>query len=239
MTPLLLAPLLAAEPAPGLSLTFDEIAVAGEASVEAVSETLKGRGAAFGGCLLEFGQAQAVRIRARLRPDGGVEPAATRVGYPDDDPRRSCVVGALAATRFPAGGTEVAFVLRGLPTSTPGVRASARAGAAPAPAAGEAEGVLDKSAVDAGVRRGLPGIRACYEKELGRDPALAGSVEVRFRVGREGVVELAEVTASSLRRVTVEACIVSRFLALRFPASADADGVVASYPLDFAPASPP
>lgn len=235
----LLASLLAAEPAPGLSLTFDELAVVGEVSVESVAETLKGRGEAFGACLLGFGQAQAVRVRARLHPDGGVDPAAARVGYPEDDPRRSCVLGALTATRFPVGGAEIAFVLRGLPTSTSGVRASVKPGAAPPVGPVEAEGVLDKSAVDAGVRRGLPGVRACYQKELGRDPTLAGSVEVRFRVGADGGVELAEITASSLRRVTVEACILSRFLALRFPASTDADGLIASYPLDFAPPSAP
>ncbi len=73
--------------------------------------------------------------------------------------------------------------------------------------------------------------RACYQKELARDPKLAGKVVVQFEIAPEGKVTKAAVQSSTLASKPVEDCVVSNVLRLRFP-TMDAKAVV-TFPFVF------
>ena len=72
--------------------------------------------------------------------------------------------------------------------------------------------------------------RACYESGLAHNPALAGRVEVRFVIARDGAVTIANDTGSDLPDASVRQCIVRSFLTLSFPAPGDG-AVTVTYPI--------
>jgi TonB family protein len=78
-------------------------------------------------------------------------------------------------------------------------------------------------------------IRHCYQRQLSRDPGLAGKVTVRFVIGNTGQVQKATVKSSSLGSAAVESCIAERFLRFRFPAPKGKGIVIVSYPFLFSP----
>lgn len=243
MSFVLFALALSGEPVGGLSVTLDELVVDGPAATEGVGPAVQAVGDRLGACLRQRAPvlAQAVRVGLTVTAPGAVEPGSVRTGWDAQDPRGACVAGALGGVKLPgaAAPSRVSFLLRAMPTSSPGVRVSTKLGSSTPPQGEESEAVLGKSAVDAVVRRGLPAVRACYERELGRDPTLSGSVVVRFRVAPDGVVGFTDIESTTLNRVTVESCMVARFMSFRFPPSADVDGVVASYPFDFTSGASP
>ena len=53
-------------------------------------------------------------------------------------------------------------------------------------------------------------IQYCYERELKRDPSLAGKISVRITVNPDGEVTNAEIVESTLNNSRVERCILSR-----------------------------
>ena len=53
-------------------------------------------------------------------------------------------------------------------------------------------------------------IQYCYERELKRDPSLAGKISVRITVNPDGEVTNAEIIESTLNNSRVERCILSR-----------------------------
>mgnify|MGYP002632666945 CR=1 FL=1 len=96
-------------------------------------------------------------------------------------------------------------------------------------------GSLDRSAIDRVIKQHLAQIRYCYQKELQKDPALAGRLEIKFVIDADGAVSRAEVKLSTLGNEVVEQCILSRILRMRFPAPAGGGIVVVSYPFVFQP----
>jgi TonB family protein len=96
-------------------------------------------------------------------------------------------------------------------------------------------GALDKSLVDAVIKRHMNQIRHCYQRQLSRDPSLAGKVTVRFIIGKTGQVQKATVKSSSLGSAAVESCIAERFLRFRFPPPKGNGIVIVSYPFLFSP----
>ncbi len=95
-------------------------------------------------------------------------------------------------------------------------------------------GSLDRAAIDAVVKRRLNQIRYCYERELQREPTLAGKLVVQFTIAKDGSVAVAQVGDSDLGSPTVEQCVVGRFLGMQFPES-PSGVVVVTYPFRFAP----
>ena len=78
-------------------------------------------------------------------------------------------------------------------------------------------GSIDREAVRRVVRAGLKEVRACYEKELNRNPGIEGKVVIEWDIGEQGKVLAAKVKSTSLDNSSVESCIVARLKTWRFP----------------------
>jgi len=96
-------------------------------------------------------------------------------------------------------------------------------------------GNLDSSEVDRVIKRHLSAIRHCYQKELPRNPEMAGKVVIKFVIGTDGTVSSSSTKASSLGNTTVEACMNQRFMSFSFPKPRGNGIVFVSYPFFFAP----
>jgi hypothetical protein len=96
-------------------------------------------------------------------------------------------------------------------------------------------GALDKSLVDAVVRRNLNQIRYCYQRELTKSPALAGKIVIKFVIAKDGTVSSATTKSSSMGSPAVENCINQRFMRFQFPAPKGGGIVFVTYPFIFAP----
>ena len=94
-------------------------------------------------------------------------------------------------------------------------------------------GALDRSLVDAVVKRHMSAIRYCYQRELTRAPDLGGKVSVRFVIAGDGSVSRAAIKASSLGSAAVESCITDRFMRMKFPAPKGHGIVMVTYPFFF------
>ena len=67
-------------------------------------------------------------------------------------------------------------------------------------------------------RRGLPGLRACYERSLSRSPRLAGRIVVRFVVHPSGAVQGVSVEPATVPGRALPGCIVRAVRRWVFPA---------------------
>jgi Ca-activated chloride channel family protein len=94
-------------------------------------------------------------------------------------------------------------------------------------------GSLDKEVIGRAIRRNLARVRYCYEKELTKDPALAGKVAVRFRIGPEGDVLDAQIAESTLGNAAVEECILRVMRTLKLPKPHGGGTVIVTYPFVF------
>jgi hypothetical protein len=80
------------------------------------------------------------------------------------------------------------------------------------------------------VRQNMGRFRACYEDGLARNPSLAGRVEIKFMIDRDGEVASALDSGSTLPDKDVIECIARAYTTLSFPSP---NGVVAvTYPLE-------
>lgn len=96
-------------------------------------------------------------------------------------------------------------------------------------------GALDKSLIDAVIKRHMNQIRYCYQRELNRDPSLGGKIVVKFVIARDGSVSKAETKTSTMGAPSVESCINQRFMRFQFPEPRGGGIVIVSYPFIFAP----
>jgi len=84
------------------------------------------------------------------------------------------------------------------------------------------------------VRQNFGRLRFCYESGLQKNPKLAGTVVVKFVIGRDGTVSNATAQSSTLGDATVDSCVVRAFSSFTFPAPEN--GIVTvTYPITFAP----
>lgn len=97
----------------------------------------------------------------------------------------------------------------------------------------EARGSLDREVIREVIRRHVNEVRFCYERELARDPSLAGRVVTHFVVSPTGAVRSAEVQSSTLESPPVEACLTRAIERWRFPAPSGGGIVVVIYPFIF------
>jgi hypothetical protein len=98
----------------------------------------------------------------------------------------------------------------------------------------QAGGRIPKDVIQREVRLHAGQMRGCYEDGLRTNPSLQGRVEVKFVIGRDGSITIAQDTANSdLPNPAVRACVVKQFYNLSF---ANPGGTVqVTYPLTFVP----
>ena len=99
-------------------------------------------------------------------------------------------------------------------------------------------GALDKSLIDAVIKRNMNQIRYCYQRELARDKALRGKITVKFVVAMDGTVTSATTKSTTMHNAAVESCINGRFLKFQFPEPNGGGIVIVSYPFIFGPPPP-
>ena len=95
------------------------------------------------------------------------------------------------------------------------------------------KGSLDKGEIARVVRRGWIQIRYCYERQLRKDPKLAGKVTLRWIIGRDGSVQHVSILQTTLNNERVENCIARRVYRWRFPQPRGGGKVTIRYPLIF------
>ncbi|MGC6510029.1 MAG: AgmX/PglI C-terminal domain-containing protein [Myxococcota bacterium] len=96
-------------------------------------------------------------------------------------------------------------------------------------------GALDKSLIDAVIKRNMNQIRYCYQRELTKNPSLGGKIVVKFTIAKDGSVSKANIKSSSMGNKKVESCIAGRFMQFKFPEPKGGGIVIVSYPFIFAP----
>jgi outer membrane biosynthesis protein TonB len=94
-------------------------------------------------------------------------------------------------------------------------------------------GALDKSLIDAVIKRNMSQIRYCYQRELTKNPTLKGKIIVKFTIAGDGSVSKAGIKSSSMGSSSVESCIAGRFKRFKFPEPKGGGVVIVSYPFIF------
>tara|TARA_B100000749_G_scaffold280223_1_gene275436 strand:+ start:140173 stop:141462 length:1290 start_codon:yes stop_codon:yes gene_type:complete len=92
------------------------------------------------------------------------------------------------------------------------------------------QGGLDRSLVDAVIRRNKGKFTYCYEKGLQSKPTLSGRVSLHFIISPSGRVSTAQVKSSSLNYKSVENCMISQMKTLKFPKPVGNLKVKVTYP---------
>jgi outer membrane biosynthesis protein TonB len=94
-------------------------------------------------------------------------------------------------------------------------------------------GSLDKEIIRRVIRRNIGPIRLCYERQLDRNPKLAGRISTLFTIAGDGSVQKAQTQSSTMNDTDVEDCIVRAVCNWRFPEPNGKGYVVVSYPFNF------
>lgn len=96
-------------------------------------------------------------------------------------------------------------------------------------------GNMDRSLIDAVIKRNMNQIRHCYQKQLSQSHDLAGKITVKFVIAKDGTVSKAETKQSTMGNAAVEGCINDRFMKFQFPEPKGGGIVIVSYPFMFSP----
>jgi TonB family protein len=96
-------------------------------------------------------------------------------------------------------------------------------------------GEFDSKLVAAEIKKRIGAVRACYEKELRRNPTLQGKITVEFTIEQSGTISKANATANTMNDPAVAACIVDALKRIRFNPGPEGGSVTYSYPFVFAP----
>ena len=95
-------------------------------------------------------------------------------------------------------------------------------------------GGLDKSLIDAVIKRNMSQIRYCYQRQLAKNPSLSGKIKVKFVIAKDGSVSKASIDSSTMGGAgkPVQSCIVGRFKKFKFP-KPNGGIVIVKYPFIF------
>jgi FHA domain len=97
-------------------------------------------------------------------------------------------------------------------------------------------GGLDKSVIDEYIKRHMPQIRACYERQLNSAKAgLSGRIATHFEISGSGRVSMAAVSSSTLGEPNVENCLLGVLKHIVFPEPVGGGTVAVDYPFSFTP----
>ena len=94
-------------------------------------------------------------------------------------------------------------------------------------------GSLDREIIRRVVRQHRNEIRYCYERELQKNPKLAGVVKVKFTISGTGSVISALVSSTTLKNARVERCMTGKIRHWVFPEPKGGGIVVVNYPFNF------
>lgn len=97
----------------------------------------------------------------------------------------------------------------------------------------EIRGSLDKEIIARVVRQHRNEIRYCYEKELQKNPKLAGQIKVKFTISGSGSVISAIVNGSTVKSSAVEGCVTEKIRRWVFPEPKGGGIVIVNYPFNF------
>lgn len=98
-------------------------------------------------------------------------------------------------------------------------------------------GDFDAALVVAMIKKRIGAIRACYEKELKRNPTLAGKVTIEFTIQPQGNVTGVQVKQNTTGDDNVGTCVKNAVGGFRFSPGPEGGSVSFSYPFVFAPQS--
>lgn len=93
-------------------------------------------------------------------------------------------------------------------------------------------GSLDKNIVRRYIRRKLPRIKYCYEKQLLVKPGIAGTVNAKFQISPQGMVKNSK--AGGVHRKVAD-CVAGVIKTIKFPKPKEGDTVRVRYPFTFKP----
>jgi len=96
-------------------------------------------------------------------------------------------------------------------------------------------GSLDRALIDEVIKRNMNQIRYCYQRELTKNPSLAGKIVIKFTIAKDGSVSAASTKTTTMKNSAVESCIVGRFMRMQFPQPKGGGIVIVSYPFIFSP----
>ena len=94
-------------------------------------------------------------------------------------------------------------------------------------------GALDRSLIDKVIKRHMAQIRYCYQRELTKNPSVKGKIVIKFVIAKDGSVSSANVKSSTMKVPSVESCVASRFMRMKFPEPKGGGIVIVSYPFIF------
>lgn len=95
------------------------------------------------------------------------------------------------------------------------------------------KGCLSQEVVGRVIQRHHSQVRYCYEKELQRNPNLAGKVTTSFVIGPSGDVMTARIADSTMGDAQVESCITRVIQRMKFPPCAGGGTADVTYPWIF------
>jgi len=98
-------------------------------------------------------------------------------------------------------------------------------------------GDFDANLVVAMIKKRIGAIRACYEKELKRNPTLSGKVTIEFTIQPQGNVTGVKVAQNTTTDDNVGTCVKNAVAGFRFNPGPEGGSVSFSYPFVFAPQS--
>ncbi|MBN1654663.1 MAG: TonB family protein [Deltaproteobacteria bacterium] len=96
-------------------------------------------------------------------------------------------------------------------------------------------GDFDSSVVVRTIKTRLSAIQLCYERELRRNPTIAGKVTVQFSIQPRGNVTDVSITANTTGDSAVAKCVSDAISRFRFNPGPEGGSVTYSYPFVFAP----
>lgn len=83
------------------------------------------------------------------------------------------------------------------------------------------------------IKRNSAQVKACYERELKKNPGLAGKIAMAFTIAADGTVRAAKATRNSTGSMPLARCVASRVKGWVFPQAEGATEV--EYPFVFEP----
>ena len=98
-------------------------------------------------------------------------------------------------------------------------------------------GALDKSLIDAVVKREMANLQRVYLERVKEVPTLGGKVTVKFVIDKDGSVKTAEIkyVSSGLDDEKFKADVLATFMGFQFPEPKGRGIVIVSYPFTFSP----
>jgi len=96
-------------------------------------------------------------------------------------------------------------------------------------------GSITPEDVDRVIKQHLSQIRYCYQRQLPRQPDLAGKLVVKFVIAKDGGVSSASIKSSTVANTAVESCVVDRIQRMHFVEPQGGGIAIVSYPFLFSP----